>query len=441
MGSSQKVRIVLLGPGSASRCILTSRLRRAQNQSDFSGVPDQVPPAQGIPKGQCMYDVVVVGGGPAGSTVGTILAAKGLSVAILDAQGFPRDKPCGGYISASCAATIRHVYGEPFLDQVSVARSADWLLLLNYGLVASVCGGDTGHFVKRLHMDAALAGAAAAAGCTILESARVVHIDPDQATATLSSGQQIRGSVLIGADGVGSVVRKAIRPVRPGDHRAMAVGMVAAVPADRIRPDACWSRAATAPAIFFGNVPWGYGWVFPNGDTASIGVGGLISANKGIKASWEAFIRKTCVPGTLETLRPQAGLLPFGNFERSPGKDAALLIGDAAGMADPVTGEGIGYAFLSAQLAAEAVAAGLAAGSPRSAVLRYVFAYSRLLLPRLRQAWWSRWLLYPAPCLPAAMRVLKRRPHLARGYMEVVSGTRTHGQYLRDLFAEHWLRR
>jgi geranylgeranyl reductase family protein len=388
-----------------------------------------------------MYDVVVVGGGPAGSTAGTILAGKGLSVAILDAEGFPRDKPCGGYISASCAATIRQVYGQPFLDQVSVARSADWLLLLNYGLVANVCGGDTGHFVKRLHMDGALAGLASAAGCTILETAKVMHVDPDQATATLSSGQQIRGRVLIGADGVGSVVRKAIRPAGTGGHRGMAVGMVAAVPAERIRPQACWSRAVAAPAIFFGNVPWGYGWIFPNGPAASIGVGGLVSKNRGIKASWEAFIRRTCVPGTLEALRPQAGLLPFGNFDPCPGKETVLLIGDAAGMADPVTGEGIGFAFLSAALAAEAVAAGLAAGSPRSAVLRYIFAYSRHILPRLRQAWWARWLLYPGPCLPAAMRALKRKPHLARGYMQVVSGTKTHVQYLQNLFAEHWLRR
>jgi geranylgeranyl reductase family protein len=388
-----------------------------------------------------MYDVVVVGGGPAGSTVGTILARRGLCVAILDAQGFPRDKPCGGYLSSICASTIRQVYGQPFLDNVSVARSADWLLLLNYGLVASVCGADTGHFVKRLQMDAALAGAAGAAGCTILESAKVVHVDPDQATATLTSGQQVRGRILIGADGVNSLVRKAIRPVRAGDHRDMAVGMVADVPAERIRQEAAWSGAVTVPAIFFGNVPWGYGWIFPNGNTASIGVGGRASRNRGIKASWEAFIRRTCVPGTLEALRPQAGLLPFGNFERCPGKGAALLIGDAAGLADPVTGEGIGPAVLSAQLAAEAVVAGLAAGGPRTAVQRYISAYCRHILPRLRQAWWSRWLLYPGPCLPAALRALKRRPGLARKYMEVVSGTRTHGQYLRNLLVEHWFRR
>ena len=187
------------------------------------------------------------------------------------------------------------------------------------------------------------------------------------------------------------------------------------------------------PHIYFDVMPWGYGWVFPRGDTCSIGVGGLVRKGTDFRATLRELVGMTCTEGTWDRLKVQGFSLPFGNFGRTPGRKGILLIGDAAGLAEPVTGEGISFAVESAGLAARAIGDAFAAGEPASAGRRYTKLYRKALYPQFNQARWARLLLYPRLTLPLAMHALSRNPDRIRWFFEVSSGGISYAEYTRRM--------
>jgi flavin-dependent dehydrogenase len=107
------------------------------------------------------------------------------------------------------------------------------------------------------------------------------------------------------------------------------------------------------PEIYFGVTNWGYGWVCPKTATLTVGCGGVWQHNPDMKSRFMAFLRDTV--GTLPEIPIRGHYLPFRRYRRSPGKNAILLVGDAAGLVEPITGEGIAFAMQSGKFAAEAI--------------------------------------------------------------------------------------
>jgi len=383
------------------------------------------------------YDVVIVGGGPAGASAGTLLARTGLAAVIIDKSSFPRPMPCGGMITPRCIRAVEAVFGENIVAGISRSSSAGCRMFDGQELIAEVDGAGRSFFVERGEMDALFFAAAKDAGCDAIEGDAAAGVEPENGAVRLASGRTVRGTIIVGADGGESIVRRITRGWRPS-RRGASFGLVADVPFDRLKrrdaPEAYHDR----PHIHFGVIPWGYGWVFPKGDCVSVGVAGTMTKTSNFREPFDAFVSALCIDGTAERLQPGGRGLPAAGLETRPGRGNVLLAGDAAGFVEPITGEGIGFAVECAPLAARAISDALAAGRPEMAGGAYTAACRKTILPTLRHARLARWLFFPDLCRRRAVRSLHRHPELVRWFLDILAGELTYPAYFRRALTRSW---
>jgi geranylgeranyl reductase family protein len=288
------------------------------------------------------FDVLVVGAGPAGSATAHRLASSGASVLLADKSRFPRDKPCGGGV------TIRAANELPFsIDPVVEDVVDTFELRFRYGRAFSRGGrGALCLLTQRRRLDHFLAQQAQAAGAEFRDGARIEFRD---GVAHLD-GERIDADVVVGADGVNGATARAFSLGRDHGH---GVALEGNVPYSRIDR----ARYAGRLVLELGTVPGGYGWVFPKGRHVNIGVGGWASEGPRLRE----HLRRLCeVHSTdAEALEDVRGYrLPYRRADSTLASDNVLLVGDAAGLVDPLSGDGMYEAFVSGRLAAEAILAG-----------------------------------------------------------------------------------
>jgi len=203
---------------------------------------------------------------------------------------------------------------------------------------------------QRRRLDAHLAEQAAAAGADLRDGVKVddVELNGDSVAATVG-GARIRAKALVGADGVNGVTARALGL----DGRELGVALEGNLPYDRLDRD----RYAGRLVLEVGVVPGGYGWAFPKRDHVNFGIGGWESEGPRLRD----HLRRLCAahgvePDELTDLRGYR--LPMRRPDSGLVRGHALLVGDAAGLVDPVSGDGIYEALVSAQLAAEAITTG-----------------------------------------------------------------------------------
>lgn len=335
------------------------------------------------------YDAVVVGGGPAGATAATDLAASGRSVLLLDKAG--RIKPCGG------AAPPRMLEEFDIPDHLIVARIAGARIVapserkvhmpIDGGFVAMV---DRHDFDEWLRERARLAGAERAAG-------RFERIERDSDGMTLvyspveggrrqATEAKVRARMVIGADGAVSAVARQEVPEAAYTPRVSAYHEIVRAPEGGFDHASC-------DVIYDARIsPDFYGWVFPHGPTVSVGVG---SAVKGYKAR-EATARLRAMSGLTdcETLRCEGAPLPLHPHKKWDNGRDVVLAGDAAGVVAPASGEGIYYAMLGGRLAAQAAdeAMGRAGGKALAgARKRFMKSHGRvfMMLGLMQRFWYA----------------------------------------------------
>ncbi|MGB2875574.1 MAG: geranylgeranyl reductase family protein [Gaiellaceae bacterium] len=287
------------------------------------------------------FDAIVVGAGPAGSTAAFRLARTGARVLLLDRERFPRDKPCGGGL------TYRAVRQLPFpVDAVVEDVVHRFELGFRYG--PRFERGSKGPLIlmtQRRRLDAHLAEQAAAAGADFRDGLRATALEPEPSEAVVRfDGGAAVAPVVIGADGVNGLAARTLG-VGPRRHGVALEGNVSYVHAREER----WRGRAV---VELGAVPGGYAWVFPKGDHVNVGVGGWESEGPRLREHLERACAAYHLPS--EQL---AGLRGYRLPMRRPGESAhrgrVMLVGDAAGLVDPLSGDGIYEALVSARLAAE----------------------------------------------------------------------------------------
>jgi len=317
------------------------------------------------------YDAVVAGAGPGGSMAALELASSGARVALVDKARFPRDKACGDLIGPRGVALLTERGVDPGscldLGDMEVVGPAGGRVLLPARSGHSYPG--VAWALPRRVLDDALRNAAVAAGAEPVR-ARVtgVRTDGDAVTVGLDGAPDLRAGAVIGADGAGSTV-------------AASAGMVGA---DRIRLGFAVRTYLRAPVslpviVLLEDSPGvgfpGYGWLFPGPDgTANAGVGIGVGADRRAGAvatrRLDAFMRRLVelelVPAGTEAGDRLGGWLKMGMVGTTAAAGRVLLVGDAAGLVNPLQGEGISQAMESGVAAARAVMGGAGRG-PRAA--------------------------------------------------------------------------
>ena len=305
-------------------------------------------------------DVIVVGGGPSGATAATDLARQGYSVCLLDREG--RIKPCGGAIPPKCIEEFE------IPDALLVARvnSARMVSPKDVAVDMPIEGGFVG-MVDREFFDAWLRRRAASVGVDVrqgtferidrdADGVAVVHFRPRE-----GAPQRLRARAVIGADGAMSAVAKQCIPGADKIRYVAAYHEIVRIPksmSQEYSPTRCdvYYQGKLSPDF--------YAWIFPHGETASVGVG---SARKGFSLRGAVGdLRGFAHLGQLETVRREGAPIPMKPLARWDNGRDVVLAGDAAGVVAPASGEGIYYAMAGGRFAAAAVAHYLETGDARA---------------------------------------------------------------------------
>jgi geranylgeranyl reductase family protein len=316
--------------------------------------------------------VIVVGAGPAGATAARALALAGIPVRLLDRAAFPRNKPCGGGISARVLRRFPYLgRALPRIASHGVSR----LHLEGPDGQSTVVESDVmaALMIRRVEFDALLVALAVEAGAELITGADIAQAREDAACVTLTTrdGKPFEAEVVIAADGVNSVVARRLG-LNPGwAASTVALDMMEETPREQLRdldPSALWVSYGYQPPgpVHSPRTAEGYAYIFPKRDHVNIGIGYVLSHFREAidQAPYDvqrAFVERlrhrglVCGESVRENFTP--ALIPIGGPLRWPRRGRVLLAGDAGGFVNAVTAEGIYYAMVSGELAARAVQA------------------------------------------------------------------------------------
>ncbi|HEV3060106.1 MAG TPA: geranylgeranyl reductase family protein [Vicinamibacterales bacterium] len=319
-------------------------------------------------------DVLVVGGGPAGATAARFLALNGARVRLLDRSVFPRNKPCGGGISARVLK--RFPYLVSYLDRIGT-HYLSRLRLEGPDGDSTIVESDepAALMIRRVEFDALLLSLAVDAGVEVISGADVVQAaaHDNRVSLVARDGRTFSAPVVIAADGVHSVVARRLG-LNPGWPAAsVALDMMEETPRAQLRdvdPSTLWVAYGFNPdapsAIRDGTrAHEGYAYIFPKRDHVNIGVGYVLSHYRAAvdRAPYELqqelvgrLRRRGIVEGSSVRQNFTPFIIPVGGPLRRPGRGRVLLAGDAGGFVNGVTAEGIYYAMVTGELAGRAVA-------------------------------------------------------------------------------------
>jgi geranylgeranyl reductase family protein len=353
------------------------------------------------------HDVLIVGGGPAGSTLGYLLAEKGFDVCVIDRAHFPRPKLCGGALTWKTRKLLEEMYKMPFAELFSTeSASEDYVIYERYKQKVYQSSPEPFYFINRKKYDATLVSLAQGKGCQFQFGKQVTEIDFQSGGVYTRPGREFNdtntskkmdeiiannkfndrnkvrernrflGKIIVGADGVTSIVRTRLFPGMDF-HRNSGLAFQITIPSGNIK----FEYRAPLPRLFLGGVKCGYGWIFPHGEQFALGLWGLIKKDKNVKEKYLDFLQEITDIDTRNLSNLPSHLGPAGNFMEDPGDANVLLVGDAAGFADPLTGEGIYYGHKSAECAANAICDFFGSGG-KSVLLE---SYKSYLNPTLKE--------------------------------------------------------
>jgi geranylgeranyl reductase family protein len=348
--------------------------------------------------------VLIIGAGPAGAGAAATLARAGVECMVVDKAAFPREKLCGGLITGRCLSLINDVFDLQY-DPEIMGSSNEINLMLNGETLSRVTDHTRMHFTMRHDFDHWLLNRAIEFGAKTQLGAAIHEVAEN--VVTLADDTTITFDILIGCDGVNSVVARYLFG-QSFNPKTIGFGLEIEAPL----------RQNKSVDIDFGGAAWGYGWAFPKHKSVTIGVGGIHAKNPDMKQHLNDFLDQQGIDPSNCKIKGQ--YIPFGDYRRAPGRGHIILCGDAAGLVDPITGEGIGYAIQSGACAAHAV---MKQTVPHQTALIYQNEIA-LIHNDLKRAKFWRCLIFPKPIKPIFKRLFGGTGTLSRGFLDVMDGTR-----------------
>ncbi len=290
------------------------------------------------------YDIIIAGAGPAGSTLAYLLARAGLEVLLLEKELLPRDKPCGGGLTHKSTRLLSFPWEQVVEDTVHKA-------VLNFrgrGGIEVNTSLPMAYMVSRSTFDNLLAAQAIQAGAHLLEKTAVEEITPEKERVMVRAGGVVyEGKIFAGADGIQGPSCRLLGLDSPRKGPALDVELLCT-------PEMMEQNRGVF-RVEYGAAAWGVAWVFPKKDHLSAGIACYARKGKGLKQYLNDYLARQGL-GEAKVLSVKGCLLPEGGGrKRIIQRQSVLLLGDAAGLVDPLSGEGIFYALQSAHLAAQAI--------------------------------------------------------------------------------------
>lgn len=371
--------------------------------------------------GQQTWDAVVIGAGPAGATAARRLSNAGASTLLLEKQSLPRYKACGGGVPARTLQLLDGLdispVSEGHVDTIDVSR-------FGRHQFRKRSSRPLAWMVMRDRFDQYLAELAADSGVTVRDSTPVQSIVENGESYEIETPTGIAATRhILAADGATGPTARWLG-IDSAPTRSAAYEVEVAAPRDALDH---WHQAAN---VDVGYRPWGYGWVFPKDGKLSVGVVNAPGRGRSIRKSTDRYLTRLGL-GDADVLKVQGHPIRYRRSASEPvARGRALLLGDAAGLADEFTAEGIAYAVHSANLAAEAV---LTSDNPATTFAKSI---NREIQPELDAARTiSRlyyWCVTTWPWL--ALKTSKHVNYLWRAFFRVMRGESTYADELGRLF-------
>jgi geranylgeranyl reductase family protein len=292
---------------------------------------------------QTNYDVIVIGAGPSGATLAFELANLGIKVLVIDKATFPRYKCCGGGLTFKAATLLGEDIGTVVENSVS-------------GVLLAFAGSD--HYradynrtimytIKRENFDYLLLHKAEKAGAEIQQGITLGSLNSsDEYIGISTSAGDFRSQFVIGADGSRSTIASSLNP---GGYDNI-VGIQTEITVGHKDLEKWQSQVV----IDLGRTSDGYAWLFPNKDRLSTGIASLKAKGKELENGYHQFLKSLNID-QYSIVRQSGGIISICTGRPCVTRGRLALLGDAAGLADPLTGEGLYNAILSAKLAVPAI--------------------------------------------------------------------------------------
>ena len=369
------------------------------------------------------YDVVVVGAGPAGAVLAYLLARAGAEVLLIEKKVFPRYKACGGGLTQRALDSLPFEVDEVIEERVHTVKAftedeCAFELKTQRPAISMVMRDRFDHFLVKKSLEA---------GVRFQEGTAFKGLSGKVATLKVETS---RGPVdtrfVVGADGVNSRVAEALGLPKPDS-------VMNAIEAEIYLEDPERLREFKDSAQFcFGQIPQGYAWVFPKRDHLSTGVLSRSMPLKKLKGELFSLLEDRGLGSSMKVEALKAHPVPYGPGGNRPlACERGLLVGDATGFVDPITGEGICYALRGAQVASRILQEAMTDGYRK--LETYTRALSEEIAVDLSCAKKFAGILYGFSKL--STRIIKAHgDKLAKLHMEVVCGKMTYRDLYRKMF-------
>ena len=382
-------------------------------------------------------DVIISGAGPAGSATAIILAQSGYDVLLYDRQPFPRDKVCGDAVPAGAVALLKQL---GMADKIETAEAEGKFYPLHGLRIISPRGyqmqatfddheaGGRSYVAPRLHFDATVQAHAVEAGADfrmgqvkapLRKNGRVVGVTVEENGTT----RDVRAKIVVGADGVTSPIARSLRPESKQHtnlHRAVAL---------RAYIDDLEEHPGEVEFYLYKEILPGYAWIFPTGtNQANIGLGMRLDHFRQRKESLKSLLQQFLeMPPIKQRLKRGGQLRDVATWQLNFGSqaqlqhvyDGAILVGDAAGLINPLTGGGIHNSLISAKMAAQTINEALQAGdSSRKQLQTYEQRIQTAVWDSMTRSFrMQRWFLRLPVLVDILVKVMGKRSSLAQTFL------------------------
>ncbi len=334
------------------------------------------------------YDVIVIGAGPAGAVAASRTARKGLHTLLIEKEHLPRHMACGGGLTQ---AITKHID----FDYTATVERVVTGITLSYkqGPEYTLCPpGLKIKMISRNRFDQRAAEEAVRSGAKLIEGIEVVAVEEGKREAAVRTrgGETFQGRIVVGADGSNSVAANAAG--LGSDQCGIALA------GEIYQADGTISDSFSDRVLFrFGDIQNGYGWIFPKVDHYSIGILTRNSRCSALSFVYERFKEQFSFLKNAEERIKRGRLLPFNRGYRTLNTKRICLVGDAASLVDPLTGEGISHAIHSGVIAADVILSSL--NNPGFLTEKYTQVINDQIVEDFIRAAWLARLVYRFPFL------------------------------------------